>query len=279
MMDDSGADVVVRVEVWTKGRRRVRKKRLLALVVSLPNGTANVLVQPGATNGSICAKGTGAIKGGVLANYVYARVYTGNVTPAPNPPPGTPATVPFGPAGNWEFLALPGANCNAGGTAPNTLVTWTDFGGPGYEVLATPFTGKCSNRTDCMPGSGSGSGSGSAVGAPVGETVPRQWNVVGVGFTGAGDPFNRIWLLSAPGGEGEPSAWDNGGDGKAEPRVELRHDRPAALWRLSLLLGKYAAHYESRASDWRPLNANVLERASGEAPPRGAPPYVTVVPV
>src|SRR5437764_528131 len=127
-------DVVVRVKVVVPGaspqqpQRGVIPLRELDITLPEPFGTANVQVSGGATSGTICAKGDGAIKNGsTLAAFVFARVYPGNVTAPLKPPPLTPAVVPFGANGNWLFDSLTGAVCNADGTAANTLVTWTDF--------------------------------------------------------------------------------------------------------------------------------------------------------
>lgn len=277
-MTDGGGDVVVRVEVRVPLAAAGKQFRVFQVVVNrpTPNGTANVLAASGAGSGSICATGNGAIKNGKLAAFVYAKVYTGTVTNPPNNPPGgTAFTVPTGSDGDWAFALLSGADCNAAGTAPNTLVTWTDFGGPGYEVLTTPFTGKCSDHTDCS----SGSGSGTMAPPGVGETAPRQWNVVAEGFGDPCDPFNRLWLLTAAAGAGEPTTWVSEDEGKGRPRVKLHHDRAAGVWRLTFQLGKNVVGYERADGDWRPLNANILEGPAGSAPCESSPEYIAVVPV
>ena len=287
-MNEGTDDVRVSVRVKVSGvAPKPTKATLLLLNVTLPvaNGTANVLAAPGAASGSICATGDGAIKNGNLASWVYAKVYPGNLTTVPfNPPPMTDYTVPYGSKGQWKFSLLGGAACNADGTAANTLVTWTDFGGPGYDVDHLSFTGKCANSTDCGPGTGSSSGSvsGSGIGIIVdsgsARTVPRQWTVVGVGFSGALAPFNGLWLLSARDADGL-LGWDNGSDGNDNPGVELVHD-VGHVWRLSFRYAREAVCYEKPEGGWQPLNANILAGPTQATQgPQTLPAYVTVVPV
>ncbi len=279
-------DGVVRVEVQlpgTGGGPQPKFKRVLTLGVTLPapNGTAKALAPLGATNGSICARGNGAIDDttNMPAQYLYAKVYPGNLPSPPlNPPPMTAFTIPSS-SGTWAFLLLPGAACDEVGSKPNTLVVWTDFGGPGYDVQATYFMGQRSNQTDCgPPTSGGTSGGGPGLLAGPCETAPRQWKVVATGFSGPCDLFNDLWLLSTAGGGGA-SVWDNGNDGAGAPRVELRHDGPGEPWWLTFQFGEVVVEYELPPDDWQPLNANVLPQLTPGGPWDAAPAYVAVVPV
>jgi hypothetical protein len=89
-----------------------------------------------------------------------------------------------------------------------------------------------------------------------------------------------MWLLTAGSGAGGPMTWDNGGDGKAAPLVELLHDRAAKQWSLTFRFKKNTVRYEKPANEWRQLNANVFTKVTASKELRGTfPEYVSVVPV
>jgi hypothetical protein len=111
----------------------------------------------------------------------------------------------------------------------------------------------------------------------VGETAPRQWQVVAEGFGTPCDPFNGLWLLTANEGEGEPTTWDS--EDKGGARVELDHDHDAGVWRLTFQLREHVVQYERADADWRPLNANILQGPASASSCEACPEFVTVVPV
>jgi hypothetical protein len=239
----------------------------------------------------------GAVPGATFQQ-VWAKVYAlGASPPAAPPTDGTAVQGTVIGASSWQFVVrsqeipvVPAACPQAQPTAPDALfAVWCVFStGTGLvPVLKTrDFAGMASTMTDCT---GSGSGSASASGSGVGdslaegqagaqaavETAPRQVRVSAKGFSGPAAALNARWVLTlrADGG----CLWDNGGDGVAGPRIELRCDGVVATeWRLTLAHAGRRVSYTCPAAGWRALAANELRAAN---PGAWAPETLVVTPV
>jgi hypothetical protein len=232
------------------------------------------------TNGQnfMCACGDNA----AAAPFVFAMVFPSGKPPA-QPPAGTLWMSPNN-LGLWDFggtsnnLEIPGVVLNQ----TNLLAVWSYFADDNSFHLATvPFTPIAASATQCRS-SGSGGSGGAPFGVPVprphaGATVPRQWTVTAAGFSvGATVVFNAIWMLTLRRPAGDEAVWNNGGDGRGSPLVEMR--REGSVYVLGFRYGSAEVHYIKPATEWQPLGANVLALA-GKEPASGVPPALTVVPV
>lgn len=125
-------------------------------------------------------------------------------------------------------------------------------------------------RFDCHGGSGSGSPvlvalrNQQAASPKVTTTAPHQFTLAVPGFIG--NPlsvFNRAWSLTHRASACLQVQWDNGGNGRTSPLVQLStaglHGFP---WELRFELGDVVVTYAIAADDWRPLAENIFRNAT-----------------
>ncbi len=123
---------------------------------------------------------------------------------------------------------------------------------------------------NCHGGSGSGSPdvvalrNQQAASPKVTTTAPHQFTVAVPGFIG--NPlsvFNRAWSLTHRASACLQVQWDNGGNGRTSPLVQLStaglHGFP---WELRFELGDVVVTYAIAADDWRPLAENIFRNAT-----------------
>jgi hypothetical protein len=217
---------------------------------------------------------------------VYAKVYRKLLTSAPPMPSGLP---PGQPRGNdfWYFDHLSDATYDVHPALDNnTIVAWAEVSGTGAMLTdLVTFKGVRATDTDCPP-CGSGSGTFPAFAPPPGggcgclalATVPLVWTLLAAGFKAGSALLNGSWDMHLRLTEGDFCAWDNGGDGVAIPRVELRCESPVVTtWRLRLRHATTSVEYTRPASEWNPLAANVLHRFGADRV-AGAADLITVIP-
>jgi hypothetical protein len=255
-------------------------------------GQDHAVAQAGTAGQGICATGNvdpslveplQELFGGAIL--VYAKIYQGFLTTT-GATPDSDASLTTAPDGvNWKFDPLLGAQCTS--VPPyvlQTLVAWLVAGGATVSDTVH-FYGFCAAQTDCCTGSGGGSGPGAAgfrALARAGRVLslaPRQWALTADDFPpGPGEPLNGRWLLTLRPSTEDRCVWDNGGCGRARPRVELCCESPEpGTWQLLLRHDGVAVRYTKPAGDWAALAANTL---TADAPDgTGAPRCLTVTPV
>jgi hypothetical protein len=262
--------------------------------ISLPNGQASVR-QVTANSGYICARGTSLST--TSARWVYGKIVTAGTTQQqlqqqyPLPPADARWTTVNRSNGSWCFtggdaLEIPNALCSSCGSGSgsgsgtaNTLGLWIDWGSDPLEVQVVNFFGCCSTHTDCTSMFASVPQPALMTAAAPGA-VPQQWRVSVEGFssTGQGALLNKEWILVLREQGNGLRVWDNGGDGKKVPYVELRSCPAGGDWRLTLELGNAAVGYGKPAGEWRPLSRNTLTLAEKKGQ-RKVPESLTVEPV
>jgi hypothetical protein len=279
MAQPGDGSVTVRVEVTVTGRQVEVKRpgKIIPRKIVLPQPTDTKVRQTAAGSGNICARGTNPGTGTDL-RVVWAKVYQAvfdldyAYTNYWRPDAGALSVAPDDDDGSWRFELstgneLPGAACdnNAGGAPNNTLVVWYDFRDlDDYVIELVNFHGLCSTGTDCDPG---GSGTGLAPSLPLGmqsvarlPPAPLQWRITVEGFgTGPLKACNGTWALVLTQDTGNACVWDNGYDGRTDPRIELRCDSPVPLqWQLTFQHNDVTVRYVKPASEWRPLQPNTF---------------------
>jgi len=141
----------------------------------------------------------------------------------------------------------------------------------GIEKDSEKFKASTSATDECLGCVGSGSGgigsigivSGSAAKGQVALSMaPLMWGLLVSGFEAAKGVLNGPFALDLKHVVGGYCVWDNGGDGAATPRVELRCESPlVTTWRLTLTHGATVETYTRPAAEWNPLTPNAVVRA------------------
>ena len=125
---------------------------MAATEIPSPQGTANVVPDQN-QQGHICAQGGASRPDGSHATTVYARIYSGQLSPGSGTVPSTPpadATSTNPQSYNWSFASVPGAAYGTTQPLPwNTLVIWAEFADGTYDMAFTPFQGQQATTTDC----------------------------------------------------------------------------------------------------------------------------------
>jgi hypothetical protein len=229
----------------------------------------------------------------IAATLVYAEIFATFNQNDPNyfEPPDTAIEIPVDD-GEWRSEHIPGARHSSTEPYPsNVLVIWALFAGTGIQTVRTvrSFVGRTADVVSCCEGSGTGSGSGggprslraTAKNPSVAlDLAPLLWILWVAGFEAGRQIFNGSWSLQLrTGGIGGHCVWDNGGDGIARPRIQLRCESPLAVeWRLHFEAnGGDPIVYARSALDWNPVGSNSLVLARNGS--RGViPEAMTVIP-
>jgi hypothetical protein len=235
-------------------------KGVATLNVQFPTAGGNTMVKtsgPYVQTGTICTYGTAiSSDGSTPAQSVWLKIYPGGIGSASPNPTGATVVIPDS-SGKWKYNGLATAACASGTGAPNTLEVWANFISDPQCIRQVPFQGICSTMTDCD----------SAVAAPPAvlgavseETGPESWKIDAKGFvTRQTRRFNKNWILKLQPQQGRTSVWNNGGNGRRSPLVELRYDRCCpSTWSLRFQLGDGIVEYVKPAAEWNIVGRNVF---------------------
>lgn len=243
-------------------------------------------------NGFICAWAQIAKVKDKDPKHVWASTFPSTVTAPVEPlPTWHQARGQKVAEGIWHFdrqvqVPVPGAEDVAAAGGPNLaapivnrLVVWA-----GYETNPPVidwakdqllFDGVMGTETQCNGGV-----------IPVFEYIaqvpmnaPRQMVVEGKGFSGAAmQAFNQPWKLDIS--RGMHCVWDNGGDGKKTPRVELRLDiKQPTVWQLTFLFKRIKLVYLQSQNNWIWSRGNDLIFLGGDHGKKGVPLSLRVRPI
>lgn len=238
------------------------------------NGAVRSAVAAGAAAGTVGAAATGMGNGNGFS--VHVKVF------ATDPQLGV-----GGMAGDYDLPGVGATQATYDGTrwcANNVAAPAIPSGGVLYIAVwlmndnTVPSTVGDRNKTSFSasdtagigcPGCGSGSGpmgvaagGGTTAGAVALSMAPLMWGLLVSGFEAAKGVLNGPFALDLKHVVGGYCVWDNGGDGAATPRVELRCESPlVTTWRLTLTHGATVETYTRPAAEWNPLTPNAVVRA------------------
>lgn len=206
----------------------------------------------------------------------------------PNPPLGVVTVFgtndPINPK-IWHFdhtkpgsPDVPGAfwGPNKASPAENVLQIWARYPpGNKWDGDQLEFWGVRATNTECDGGIIPEEFE-STIAVPL--NAPRHMRVDAKGFSGASvQAFNGNWTLSLS--RGTHAAWDNGGDGKKTPRLELRLDlTQPMLWHMTLTYKRTAVVYVQSQNNWIWSRGNDLIFSGQDPAKKGVPLLLRVRP-